>query len=102
MDRISQLRKFIAADPQDYFSRHALAMEMIKLGSVNEAIEILDSVIADNPAYIGSYLHLGRLYEKTGNAEKALEVYERGIHQADSLKDFHARGELQTAIDLID
>lgn len=102
MDRISQLRKFIAADPQDYFSRHALAMEMIKLGEVSEAIEILAAVIADNPAYVGSYLHLGRLYEKTGNAEKALQVYEQGIEQAGSLKDFHARGELQTAIDLME
>lgn len=102
MDRISQLRKFIAADPQDYFSRHALAMEMIKSGGLGEAIEILAAVISDNPAYVGSYLHLGRLYEKTGDAAKALEVYEQGIVQAGLLEDFHARGELQTAIDLMD
>ena len=102
MDRIVKLKEFIAADPKDFFSRHALAMEYIKTGSEEEAIQLLMNIISENPAYIGSYLHLGKLLEKCGNADKALDIYTTGIEEAIKLNDNHARSELQTAIDLMD
>ncbi len=102
MDRIVKLMEFIAADPKDFFSRHALAMEFVKAGKEEDAIQLLDNIISENPEYIGSYLHLGKLLEKSGEVEEALNVYSRGIEEAGKLNDNHARGELQTAIDLMD
>ncbi len=79
MDRISRLKAFIDTYPADMFSRHALAMELLKLGQYDEALEAMNSLLAVDENHSGTYYHLGKLYEQLGDHENALKVYEKGI-----------------------
>lgn len=102
MDRIEKLKQFIDQNPQDHFSKHALSMEYIKLGDDPAAKALLESILQADPDYIGSYYHLGKLWERAGDVENAKQVYMSGIEIARKQGDHHARGELMTALDNLD
>jgi Tfp pilus assembly protein PilF len=102
MDRIEQLKSFLVQHPADLFSRHALAMEFIKRGDDASAKEMLESVLDLDPGYIGSYYHLGKLLERAGQPDAAMEVYRQGMEAAQKAGDRHAYGELNTALSLVD
>lgn len=99
MDRIASLREFLKTSPKDSFLKHALALEYIKLGDDATAKLLFEELLGDEPAYIGSYYHLGRLLEREGNTEGAIAVFEKGMAEAKKAGDRHAYGELQAAVD---
>jgi tetratricopeptide (TPR) repeat protein len=86
MDRISRLKAFIETYPADMFSRHALAMELLKLGQYADAMEAMNSLLDVDENHSGTYYHLGKLYEQLGDHENALKVYEKGIIIAGKVK----------------
>ena len=61
------------------FSRHALAMELLKLGQYPDALEAMNSLLSVDENHSGTYYHLGKLYEQLGDHENALKVYAKGI-----------------------
>jgi tetratricopeptide (TPR) repeat protein len=97
MDRIVILKQFIRDNPSDFFSRHALALECIKLGDDAEAERLFKEILENNPSYIGTYYHLGKLLERDNRADEALEIYENGIKHAEKENDNHALRELKAA-----
>lgn len=101
MDRIAVLSGFIEKNPLDMFSRHALALEYIKLGEISKAINTFEELLTVNPEYVGSYYHLGKCYTQQGDSHKALQVYASGIQIASKVNDQHARRELMSAHDLL-
>jgi Tfp pilus assembly protein PilF len=98
MDRIAFLLDFIAKNPMDLFSRHALAMEMIKLGNDLDAKLVLDQILLIDPNYVGSYYHLGKIEERLSKVNDALLTYEKGIQVASEIGDQHASRELKAAL----
>ncbi len=96
-DRISQIKKMLETSPQDSFLQHALALEYIKLGDDAGARQLFESVLAHDPAYTGSYYHLGKLLERAHEPETAMAVYEKGMAIAKEKKERHAYNELQSA-----
>ncbi len=96
MDRIGKLIEFLAASPQDSFLLHALAMAYIKTGEEQKARELFESVLSREPGYIGSYYHLGKLLERTGEPGEAVKIYEKGMEQARLAGDHHAYSELRS------
>ena len=97
MDRIEKLKEFLAANPNDSFVQHALALEYIKLGKDDDAKILFESILKDSRDYIGSYYHLAKLLERTGEKEHAIACYEEGMQQAKLANDQHAYNELQAA-----
>lgn len=97
MDRIEQLQKFLEQNPNDSFLKHALALEYIKLGDDETARGLFEELLANDPGYVGSYYHLGKLFERNGNEQKAIEWYEKGMHMAKEKGEQHAFGELRGA-----
>ena len=97
MDRITQLKAFLQESPQDNFLQHALALELIKLGSEDEARRLFEEILQREPSYIGSYYHLAKLLERMGETEQAILWYERGMEAAEKAGDRHALGELRSA-----
>jgi tetratricopeptide (TPR) repeat protein len=97
MDRIDKLKEFIALDPGDNFSKHALGLEYIKLSNDAEARSLFEEILKNDPAYVGTYYHLGKLLERNGEDKAALEVYQNGILQAQKAGNSHALGELRSA-----
>ena len=97
MNRTQKLLEYLSASPNDAFLQHALALEYIKMGEEPEAKKLLENVLNKNPEYIGSYYQLGKLLERTGNTEEAIQWYEKGMQAAKQLDDQHSYSELQAA-----
>jgi Tfp pilus assembly protein PilF len=103
MDRIEKLKEFLRTDPNDSFSKHALALEYSKLGDDVTARRLLEEVLEFDPASIGSYYQLGKLLERTGESGLALMWYEKGMVAARAAGEKRAYNELQVAYeDLVD
>jgi len=99
MDRIAQIRLFLVDQPEDAFLQHALALELIKIGEEQEARQLFENILFKQPEYVGSYYHLGKLEERAGAVQKAVQWYEQGMKYARSAGDQHAYNELQAAYD---
>jgi tetratricopeptide (TPR) repeat protein len=101
VERIEKLKSFIAADSSDLFSRHALAMEWVKLGNFSAAIEQMEAILQIDDQHLGTYYHLGKTYEKVSMYDKAISVYEKGIQIAKQLSKQHELRELMGALNLL-
>ena len=97
MDRIEKLKEFLQASPGDSFLQHALALEYIKQGQEAEARKLFEEILHRDPDYIGSYYHLAKLLERTGEQALAIEWYEKGMAAAKAAGENHAYGELRSA-----
>ena len=97
MDRINKLQEYLKSSPSDSFLRHALALEYIKIGDDAEARKLFENILADDPKYVGSYYHLAKLLERTGESELAIQWYEKGMAAAKEAGDQHSYNELQAA-----
>jgi tetratricopeptide (TPR) repeat protein len=97
-DRLEALLQFLEDDPRDAFTRFALAREYQKRGDFGRALEFFEGLVRDNPDYVGTYYHLGKLYEQEGREEEAKERYRQGIAAARRLRDVHAESELRDAL----
>lgn len=99
MDRIDKLKQFLAAQPGDVFLSHALALEYEKANDIYGAVQLFGEIIEQHPEATGSYYHYARLLAQTGEREKALEVYRKGMDACRAANDAHALRELQAAYD---
>lgn len=97
MERIEKLKAFLLSNPADSFLQHALALEYIKIGDDGSARILFEEILARDHTYIGSYYHLARLLERTGEQELAIKWYEKGMAAAKDAGDQHAYNELQMA-----
>ncbi|MFT4156166.1 hypothetical protein [Parafilimonas sp.] len=97
MDRIEKLQALLQQMPNDSFLRHALALEYIKLNNDKEARILFEAVLKEEPGYIGTYYHLGKLLERNGETALAIEWYEKGMQRAKAANDQHAYNELMAA-----
>ena len=98
MDRLATLQEFLRDDPDDPFTRFALAQEHAKRGEAEVARTYYEGLVRDRPDYVGTYFHLGALYRTLGRDADALAIYRAGIAAATAAGDTHARAELQSAL----
>jgi len=99
MDRITKLKEYMQTSPGDNFLQHALALEYIKEGNDSEARNLFENILQKDPQYIGSYYHLAKLLERTGEPELAISWYEKGMVAAKQAGDNHSYNELQAAFE---
>lgn len=97
MSRIEQIRQFLQESPNDSFLRYALAQELQKQGDLNDAREAYLWLTENQPSYVATYYHLGRLLITQGEKEAALAWFNLGIEHAKAAKELHALSELQSA-----
>ena len=98
MNRIAFLKAYIEKVPTDMFSRHALAMEYVKMGNDDEAKQIMENILARDELYVGTYYHLGKLFERNAKLLKAKEIYGKGIDVAKRINEMNALRELKAAL----
>lgn len=96
-DRVAQLRAFLQDSPDDLFLNHALALEYIKRGEVEEGERLFRKNMTQDEGYVATYYHLGKLLQTAGRRDEALAIYEEGMKQARAAKDNHSYNELQGA-----
>ena len=97
MSRIDQIRQFLQDSPNDSFLRYALAQELQKQGDVEAAKEAYLWLTDNQPSYVATYYHLGKLLIAQGEKEAALAWFNLGIEHAKAAKEVHALSELQSA-----
>jgi tetratricopeptide (TPR) repeat protein len=95
------LEEFVAGDPNDSFSRYALALELEKEGRGLDAIAQLQEVIARDPNYVAGYYHLGRMLGRMGQVEDARAIYRRGLDAAIATGDRKTQSEIREALELL-
>ena len=78
-DRIAVFEQMLAADPSNTMVMFGLAKEYEKLGRHDDVIRILEDYLAKADDEGNAYGTLAAAYEKTGNREKAIETYRKGI-----------------------
>ncbi|MBN1449149.1 MAG: tetratricopeptide repeat protein [Bacteroidetes bacterium] len=99
VDRLEQLKHFLEQEPEDSFTRYALALEHLSRSMTAEGIDLLEETIARDPAYIPAYHMLGQQLALQGHTEEARQVYTRGISAARSTGDFHTASEMEAERD---
>jgi tetratricopeptide (TPR) repeat protein len=97
MSRIDQIRQFLQDSPNDSFLRYALAQELQKQGDIEAAKDAYLWLTDNQPSYVATYYHLGKLLIAQGEKEAALAWFNLGIEHAKAAKELHALSELQSA-----
>ena len=98
---VARGRLSLECEATDTFLIYGLALEHKKLGNTDEAIELLDRVIALDPGYCYAYHQKGLTFESTGDNESAKSAYRAGIDAAKQKGDAHAQGEIEAALSMI-
>jgi tetratricopeptide (TPR) repeat protein len=96
--RLDTLRRLLADNPANTFARYGLAMEHVRSGDLDGAVQEFEAVIITDPKYSAAYYHGGQALEKLGELDRARDLYRRGIA---ATRDPHALGELQAALDIL-
>jgi tetratricopeptide (TPR) repeat protein len=94
-DRIAKLREVLEREPDDSFTRYALALEYAGLGEKESATLLLKEVLQRDPSYVPAYHQLGLLLDQCGRREEAVNVLKEGIRYASGRGDHHAAGEMR-------
>jgi tetratricopeptide (TPR) repeat protein len=96
ISRLEKLLEFIKNEPGDPFLKYALATEYLRLNQTDKALAYYEDLAQNNPNYVGTYYHLGKLYQALGKRDDAIKTYETGIKVSREQKDNHALSELQS------
>ncbi len=97
--RLKALQQFLEREPNDSFTRYALAMEYVSMKDIPQAITNLQELLEHDSAYISAYHQLGNLYQTTGKPLEAVKMLEKGIELAEHLGEIHAQKEMQELLD---
>lgn len=95
--RLEQLMGFLKASPTEPFILFAIAKEHEGLGELEKALEFYTQAVTGSPDYIGTYYHLGKLYQQLGEDKKAFFTYKQGMEIAKKAGDQHSLSELAGA-----
>lgn len=95
--RLDQLHQLLSESPDDSFLLFALAKEYEKQEDWQEALSWYLRLLKQDAAYLGTYYHLGKLYEKLDQPQKARSTYTQGMETARQQGDQHALSELAGA-----
>ena len=94
---MNQLLAFHTSNPEDEFILFALAKEYEKHGDDEKALRHYQQLLEHSPNYVGTYYHLGKLYEKLQEPSQAFFTYKSGMEVARQQGDQHAFNELAGA-----
>ncbi|MFN0173245.1 MAG: tetratricopeptide repeat protein [Saprospiraceae bacterium] len=96
--RLQYLHKLLESTPKDSFVLFALAKEHESAGDDIQSLSFYLRLKESDPAYIGTYYHLGKLYERQEDFQNAILIYKQGIEISRNAGDRHAMSELQGAL----
>ena len=79
MDRIEVFQQMLAADPSNTMVMFGLAKEYEKLGRHTDVIKVLEDYLSHADDEGNAYGTLANAYALSGDREKAIETYNKGI-----------------------
>lgn len=94
IDRLDQLHRLHAADPQDADVPYMIAMEHTKTGDHPAVIDWLDKTLALDENYLYAYFQKAKAQDMLGDTDAAKATLQLGIEKANAVGDAKAVGEL--------
>lgn len=91
--------QFLEQDPDDSFTRYAVAMEYMGARDFAQARDYLLALRERDPGYVATYYQLGQVFTALEEWDSAEEAYSAGIGVSRTAGDLHAMSELQAALD---
>jgi predicted Zn-dependent protease len=102
MSRLEQMLSFLEQDPNDSFSRYAVALEYMSRKEYDLARRYLTELRERDPDYVATYYQLGQVCSAVEDWDGAEEAYNAGLVAGRRAGDLHAVSELQAALDELD
>ena len=102
MSRREKLEKMLQGQPDDPFLHYAMAMEWVKEGKPDLALDRFDRVLALDAGYLGAYFQKANMLVGEGRTGEARETLQTGIAAARKKSDGHAADEMQGLLDSLD
>jgi predicted Zn-dependent protease len=99
MDKIAGLKEILALDPRSSLARYGMAMELVKRGETDAALQEFDTLIANDPDYTAGYFMAAQTLAKAGRNPQAIERLKAGINCAARTGNRHALSEMQSMLD---
>lgn len=78
-NRIEVFKQMLESDPENTMVMFGLAKEYEKLEQHSDVIDLLETYLAKADDEGNAYGVLAQAYDKTGDRERAIETYKRGI-----------------------
>jgi predicted Zn-dependent protease len=100
--RLEEIKSFIEMAPNDPFPRYGLAMEYKNMGDKESARRSFVELLTSHPDYVPQYLMYGQLLVEMGERAEAKRIFAAGIERAQKARNFHAQGEMQSALDRLE
>lgn len=97
--RIQKLKELLEKDPNDSFSRYALALEYMSMSDLQSAIDELRIVIEKDPHYLAGYHQLGQIYGRLNKTKEAKTTYRKGIDLAQELGETKEEREMREELE---
>lgn len=97
--KIRQLAQQVRQNPEDSFSKFALALELLKNNQVEKALKLFESVYQNDPEYLGVYYHLGKLHQALEHFNRAENLFHEGIRLAEKKENRRTLDELTEALE---
>ena len=92
---IEALQKLLDQGQDNLLLRFGLAQALLKDDLATEAIKHLENALEFDPAHSASLKLLGKAYAANGDSDKAIEIYTKGIEQAEQKGDIQAAKEMK-------
>ncbi len=96
------IQKMLENNPNDSFLMYAASLELNKRGKTEQAMSLLDKIIAQDPDYLGAYYQFGKMLESVDQIKQAIDVYKAGKIIASAANDNKTLSELNEALMQID
>jgi Tfp pilus assembly protein PilF len=96
--RLEQFKEFVEMDPNDTFSRYALAMEYMSIQNFDDAIHHFCEVLKMDSSYSAAYFQAAIASRKSGAVDQAEDFLNQGIAAAEKKGDWHARDEMKAML----
>ena len=92
--RLEKIQTMLADDPNDVFLRYSLAMELAKLGQMEESLKYLALLTRESPPYIPAFFMSAQQLAGAHRFNDARTLLRDGIEAARLQGDSHAAGEM--------
>ncbi|MEX2573204.1 MAG: hypothetical protein WD317_02865 [Balneolaceae bacterium] len=99
---IQRLAGYVSKNPDDSFSKFALALELLKNNQGGKALVLFESIYERDPDYLGIYYHLGKLYQDLHRGIKAETCFREGIDLAEKQNERQTLSELKEALRMLE
>jgi len=101
VNRRELLLDFVRQNPGDAFARYGLAMEYLRAGDNDQALEEFGRLREQHPDYAAGYHQAGQLLIALDRLPEARATLEAGIAAAQRRGDRHASDEMRGLLDEI-